>query len=188
MSDIVIGGWSDTWRTDLGYASVRSPDIRPSPQTISYITHGQWQCGACALCWIRGRNRRHGAAAAGSWRSTGVLYVCLVDLLYCTESSLLGLRTCRSTAPGFSRSRARARVRVERPGPEISQLQSVLRIGRACIIMVLQISSQSATQWIVARARALYERRRPVQLVQRSPTASITTCSWLEDWKRRDLA
>ena len=36
MSDIVIGGWSDTWRTDLGYASVRSPDIRPPPQTISY--------------------------------------------------------------------------------------------------------------------------------------------------------
>ena len=32
MSDIVIGGWSDTWRTDLGYASVRSPDIRPPPQ------------------------------------------------------------------------------------------------------------------------------------------------------------
>ena len=22
MSDIIIGGWSDTWRTDLGYASV----------------------------------------------------------------------------------------------------------------------------------------------------------------------
>ena len=37
MSDIVFGGWSDTWRTDLGYASVRSPDIRPPPQTISYI-------------------------------------------------------------------------------------------------------------------------------------------------------
>ena len=36
MSDIVFGGWSDTWRTDLGYASVRSPDIRPPPQTISY--------------------------------------------------------------------------------------------------------------------------------------------------------
>ena len=36
MSDIVLGGWSDTWRTDLGYASVRSPDIRPPPQTISY--------------------------------------------------------------------------------------------------------------------------------------------------------
>ena len=36
MLDIVIGGWSDTWRTDLGYASVRSPDIRPPPQTISY--------------------------------------------------------------------------------------------------------------------------------------------------------
>ena len=34
MSDIVFGGWSDTWRTDLGYASVRSPDIRPPPQTI----------------------------------------------------------------------------------------------------------------------------------------------------------
>ena len=37
MSDIVFGGWSDTWRTDLGYASVRSPGIRPPPQTISYI-------------------------------------------------------------------------------------------------------------------------------------------------------
>ena len=37
MSDIVIGGWSDTWRTDLGYASMRSPDIRPPPQTISYL-------------------------------------------------------------------------------------------------------------------------------------------------------
>ena len=36
MSDIVIGGWSYTWRTDLGYASVRSPDIRPPPQTTSY--------------------------------------------------------------------------------------------------------------------------------------------------------
>ena len=36
MSDIVFGGWSDTWRTDLGYALVRSPDIRPPPQTISY--------------------------------------------------------------------------------------------------------------------------------------------------------
>ena len=36
MSDIVIGGWSDTWRTDLGYASVRSPGIRPPPQTISF--------------------------------------------------------------------------------------------------------------------------------------------------------
>ena len=36
MSDIVFGGWSDIWRTDLGYASVRSPDIRPPPQTISY--------------------------------------------------------------------------------------------------------------------------------------------------------
>ena len=39
MSDIVIGGWSDTWRTDLGYASVRPPDIRPPPQTISYTYH-----------------------------------------------------------------------------------------------------------------------------------------------------
>ena len=36
MSDIVFGGWSDIWRTDLGYASVRSPDIRPPPRTISY--------------------------------------------------------------------------------------------------------------------------------------------------------
>ena len=39
MSDIVIGGWSDIWRTDLGYASVRSPDIRQPPQTISYTYH-----------------------------------------------------------------------------------------------------------------------------------------------------
>ena len=31
-----LRGWSDTWRTDLGYASVRSPDIRPPPQMISY--------------------------------------------------------------------------------------------------------------------------------------------------------
>ena len=38
MSDIVFGGWSDIWRTDLGYASVRSPDIRPPPQTISYTS------------------------------------------------------------------------------------------------------------------------------------------------------
>ena len=37
MSDIVFDGWSDTWRTDLGYASVRSPDIRPPPQTILSI-------------------------------------------------------------------------------------------------------------------------------------------------------
>ena len=39
MSDIVFGGWSDIWRTDLGYASVRSPDIRPPPRTISYTYH-----------------------------------------------------------------------------------------------------------------------------------------------------
>ena len=36
MSDIVFGGWSDTWRTDLGYASVCSPGIRTPPQMISY--------------------------------------------------------------------------------------------------------------------------------------------------------
>ena len=46
MSDIVFGGWSDTWRTDLGYASVRSPDIRPPPRTISYTYRLllSWSC------------------------------------------------------------------------------------------------------------------------------------------------
>ena len=38
MSDIVFGGRSDIWRTDLGYASVRSPDIRPATSDdILYI-------------------------------------------------------------------------------------------------------------------------------------------------------
>ena len=36
MSDIVFGGRSDIWSTNLGCASVGTPDIRPSPQTISY--------------------------------------------------------------------------------------------------------------------------------------------------------
>ena len=36
MSDIVFGGRSDIWSTNLGCASVGTPDIRPPPQTISY--------------------------------------------------------------------------------------------------------------------------------------------------------
>ena len=41
MSDIVFGGRSDIWSTNLGCASVGTPDIRPPPQTISYT-----ECGA----------------------------------------------------------------------------------------------------------------------------------------------
>ena len=50
MSDIVFGGWSDTWRTDLGYASVRSPDIRPPPQTISYTEQSNSETRKTAFC------------------------------------------------------------------------------------------------------------------------------------------
>ena len=37
MSDIVFSGWSDIWRNGPRYASVRFPDIRPPPQTISLL-------------------------------------------------------------------------------------------------------------------------------------------------------
>ena len=36
MSNIIFGGRSDIWSTNLGCASVGTPDIRLSPQTISY--------------------------------------------------------------------------------------------------------------------------------------------------------
>ena len=36
MSDVVFGGRSDICSTNLGGASVGTPDIRPPPQTISY--------------------------------------------------------------------------------------------------------------------------------------------------------
>ena len=36
MSDIVFGGRSYIWSTNLGCASVGTPDIRPPPRTISY--------------------------------------------------------------------------------------------------------------------------------------------------------
>ena len=41
MSDIVFGGRSDIWSTNLGCASVGTPDIRPPPQTISYTCTGE---------------------------------------------------------------------------------------------------------------------------------------------------
>ena len=44
-----------TWRTDLGYASVRSPDIRPPPQTISY--RAGWHAKMASIeVWIPWRN------------------------------------------------------------------------------------------------------------------------------------
>ena len=62
MSDIVFGGWSDTWRTDLGYASVRSPGIRPPPQTISY-TYRRYRKKRCPEAWDKYMQVRNAVAS-----------------------------------------------------------------------------------------------------------------------------
>ena len=49
MSDIVFGGRSDIWSTNLGCAEVGTPDIRPPPQTISYCLHG-WRHTPISYC------------------------------------------------------------------------------------------------------------------------------------------